>query len=226
MKKALIFVLALALAASAFGQNRAMTVKFHTVLGIASDPPAAPEAGDQYLIGKSPSGDWITHSGDLAIWKGNAWATKAVSPPDQIYDAGAGAIYAKTDTASQANLWSGSRWVRLSNGREKFLPVDTALGNLYIDSSYADAEITSSPNSPAVFILASPLADDNVPGISLRIEKYPGQQAALTIDVDLGGTLCDQNLNVVSPLVIAAADGRVMELRAGGSTSHCTWYLR
>jgi hypothetical protein len=222
----LLALLALLVAVPAFGQNRQPSVKFHTVLGIASDPPGLPVNGDRYLVGKSPSADWAGHSGDLATWNGVSWILKTVESPDQVYDSGAGAIYAKTDTPSQVNLWNGSKFVRLSGGFAKLKPTDTAQGDLYIDSSYADTVITSSPNSPATFVLANPIVDSNVFGISLRVEKYPGQLAGLTIDVEAGGTLCDSNLNIVSPLTIAAVDGREMELRAGGSTSHCTWYLR
>jgi hypothetical protein len=221
----MLVVLFLLVAGPAFGQGRQTSVKVHAVIGIESAPPAAPNIGDRYLIGPSPSGPWALQSGKIATATGSGWTTKAVDIPDQIYDASAAAIYAQTGVPSPSNLWNGSTYVRLSPGFPKYKVGAAVVGNLFIGADFADHSITASPEQPATFLLGSPAIDTDIFGIVVRIEKYPGTQESLTIDVEGDGTLCDQDLNNLAPLTITNTAGKVLNLRAGDQASHCIWYL-
>ena len=36
-------------------------------------PPGSPAAGDSYIVAASPTGAWVAHAGEIAIWDGAAW---------------------------------------------------------------------------------------------------------------------------------------------------------
>ena len=46
----------------------------------ASDPPAVPMAGQCYLVGEAPSGDWIGNAGAIAGYTDGGW--RFVAPPE------------------------------------------------------------------------------------------------------------------------------------------------
>ena len=46
------------------------------------DPPPAPEAGDCYIVGNSPTGDWSSHPGQLAMYSEAGW--RFVAPVDGL----------------------------------------------------------------------------------------------------------------------------------------------
>lgn len=37
-------------------------------------PPGTPTAGDCYIVAASPTGAWVGHAADVAVWSGSAWA--------------------------------------------------------------------------------------------------------------------------------------------------------
>jgi hypothetical protein len=41
--------------------------------GEGDDPPVAPADGESWLIGDSPSGDWVDHPGELASFQAGGW---------------------------------------------------------------------------------------------------------------------------------------------------------
>ena len=43
------------------------------VEGIVNDPPASPLAGDCYIVGGAPTGDWAGHAGAVAGWTAGGW---------------------------------------------------------------------------------------------------------------------------------------------------------
>lgn len=229
MKARIIFaaLLALALAAApATAQGRATTAKIHIVLAVTGTPPKAPETGDQYLAGLNPTGPWIGQSGKLERWNGAAWQAKSVEIADFVFDAGAGKVYIQSGITSPANLWFGSRYIELTNGPARLDPVVNPIASdLYIDRSYSGHSLVSSAESDATWTLRSPGASGDMWGAVVRIEKFAGTAGSLTIDVDLGGTLCDKNLEIINPLVIPNTVGRILQLRVGDKSSHCNWYL-
>lgn len=40
---------------------------------ILNDPPGAPNEGDRYIVGCSPTGAWVGHEAEIAEWNGEAW---------------------------------------------------------------------------------------------------------------------------------------------------------
>ena len=41
--------------------------------GDADDPPASPVEGECWLVGASPTGDWVGHPGELACYEAGTW---------------------------------------------------------------------------------------------------------------------------------------------------------
>jgi len=39
----------------------------------AVTPPGSPGEGERYLLGASPTGDWVGQAGDLAVYADGAW---------------------------------------------------------------------------------------------------------------------------------------------------------
>lgn len=37
-------------------------------------PPGTPAAGDTYIVAASPTGAWVGHAAEVAVWDGSAWA--------------------------------------------------------------------------------------------------------------------------------------------------------
>lgn len=40
---------------------------------LINTPPGSPTAGDRYVVGESPTGDWVGHADAIAEWTGSAW---------------------------------------------------------------------------------------------------------------------------------------------------------
>jgi len=56
------------------GENHPTEVHNHTRIdGYLNNPPPAPIAGDAYIVGPTPTGEWITHQDDIATWRGSQW---------------------------------------------------------------------------------------------------------------------------------------------------------
>ena len=48
------------------------------VIGLADIPPTQPGAGDAYLIGNTPEGEWSGMPNAIAVWQGDQWL---IQPP-------------------------------------------------------------------------------------------------------------------------------------------------
>jgi len=66
-----------------------------------SSPPATPAAGDRYIVGSSPSGDWTGHEYDIAEYNGSSW--------DFVTDVEGLACYVKDEDKLYTN--NGTNWV-------------------------------------------------------------------------------------------------------------------
>ena len=66
-----------------------------------SAPPATPTAGDRYIVGASPTGDWSGHEYDIAEWDGSAWQFTS--------DVEGFACYVKDEDKLYTN--NGTNWV-------------------------------------------------------------------------------------------------------------------
>ncbi|WP_374406931.1 DUF2793 domain-containing protein [Pelagerythrobacter sp.] len=56
------------------------------VEGEADEPPAAPMAGEAWIIGDSPTGDWAGHAGELAGRQAQAWVFVAPREGVRVFD--------------------------------------------------------------------------------------------------------------------------------------------
>jgi len=54
------------------------------VIDIQNDPPASPAGGDRYIIGPEPTGIWIGHETQIALF-GTSWVYLDAAPGDIIY---------------------------------------------------------------------------------------------------------------------------------------------
>ena len=74
------------------------------VIDSLNDPPAIPDSGDIYEIGRYPTGDWAGNAGSIAEWDGSQWVITAPDTGDLLYNSA-------TDFISK---WTGTVWVRQS----------------------------------------------------------------------------------------------------------------
>jgi hypothetical protein len=75
-----------------------------SVLAIADTPPVAPTLNQLYIVGPTPTGDWVGQNNNLARWDGAAWVFEA--PRDKA----AHLVEAELATYS----WNGTRWVKVA----------------------------------------------------------------------------------------------------------------
>lgn len=59
---------------------------YYTVLNYTNTPPSSPITGDIYAIGNSPTGAWIGHAKEIAIWNGSAWSYIAPEQGDFFFN--------------------------------------------------------------------------------------------------------------------------------------------
>jgi hypothetical protein len=71
---------------------------------IANDPPATPVADEVYIVGTIPTGTWVGHAGELALWDGKAWVFS--TPQDRE------AHLVEDETATYS--WNGTIWVKVA----------------------------------------------------------------------------------------------------------------
>ena len=71
------------------------------VIDILNTPPASPSAGDRYIIGPEPTGAWIGHRSEIALY-GTEWSFLEAAPGEIIYVTNKTAKYT---FAGNANIW-------------------------------------------------------------------------------------------------------------------------
>jgi len=59
---------------------------YYTVLNYTNTPPSSPITGAIYAIGNSPTGAWIGHAKEIAIWNGSAWSYIAPEQGDFFFN--------------------------------------------------------------------------------------------------------------------------------------------
>lgn len=71
------------------------------ILEIRSDPPAGPADEDVYIVGAAPTGAWVGHEDDVAVWDGDGeeWLYLAPVAPWLAYIVDLGQIYVYTGAA-------------------------------------------------------------------------------------------------------------------------------
>ena len=87
---------------------------------IAATPPAAPQAGHEYIVAPGATGAWAGHENKVAIWHNNAWQFVAPHTGD---------THLVEDQQSQYT-WNGTAWVKVS-----IAAAPAATGDLWIVGS-------------------------------------------------------------------------------------------
>ncbi len=75
------------------------------VQDLINDPPAAPVIGQNYIVGKAPTGLWVGHPNEVAFWDGTSWVFEAPVKGDTHTNL----------TSNQAMTWNGTDWVSLGS---------------------------------------------------------------------------------------------------------------
>lgn len=73
------------------------------VKSILNTPPGAPSDGDRYIVGCSPTGDWVGQEGNIAEWKGTYFWGGA--KPAGTWGAGACGDFVYSDDAGFDSSW-------------------------------------------------------------------------------------------------------------------------
>lgn len=63
-----------------------------SVIDERNDPPTDAVRGDSYLVGRSPTGEWVDNAGAIAVWAENQWLLAAPLEGMAIFDRAAGSI--------------------------------------------------------------------------------------------------------------------------------------
>jgi len=49
------------------------TMMLSVINRTTATPPGSPTNGDRYIVAASPTGVWVGHTNDIALWNGAAW---------------------------------------------------------------------------------------------------------------------------------------------------------
>ena len=74
-----------------------------SVIDKRNDPPSNPVAGDSYLVGSLPTGEWVDRIGAIAVWVENQWLLTAPREGMAVFERAAGCL---------ARYWATSGWNR------------------------------------------------------------------------------------------------------------------
>lgn len=91
------------------------------VQGEAQTPPANPTDGECWIVSPTPTGDWVSHEGKLAVFMENSWTLITPAQGMQVFDI----------TASQLRVFD-SQW-QLTNAPT------SPQGGTYIDTEARQA---------------------------------------------------------------------------------------
>jgi hypothetical protein len=99
------------------------------------DPPAGPSAGQAYLVGEAPTGDWIGNSGAIAGFTDGGW--RFVAPPEgaRVLDRVTGEPIVRRNGAWEAGVVR-AREIRVDGQRvlgEQQPPVAEPVGGSFVD---------------------------------------------------------------------------------------------
>lgn len=73
-----------------------------SVADIANTPPGSPVTGDRYIIGTSPTGDWVGHANEIAEYNGSGWTYTSTSE----------GLTAWVDDEDSRYTYNGTAWVK------------------------------------------------------------------------------------------------------------------
>lgn len=176
-----------------------------TVINVNVNTPAVgPAFGDAYIIGTSPTGDWVGQNNDLTVFNGSSWVFYDTLEGNFVFDA----------TSSQQQIFNGTTWgptaaitysdsesINDNNGNEliTFGVVASAVNELKITNA-------ATGNGPILSALGETNSDLNVNGagtgkVALRDGSDNTKRAlfdvsAITTATDRTITVPDANVDL------------------------------
>jgi len=77
-----------------------------SVIDIVNTPPTTPVIDTFYIVGTAPTGVFLAHENELAVWNGTAWKfATAINGETHLVD------------SQKANYsWNGTKWVKIASG--------------------------------------------------------------------------------------------------------------
>ena len=121
------------------------TTDWKNIIDIQNAPPSSPAAGDRYIVGPEPTGDWAGQANNLTVYSGSAWGfTVPGYAPD---DWGQVALFVVDKAADYT--FNGTTWVQERKTRRNLIerPVDV-LEHVKRLQNFSNAE---SPNMGRVY---------------------------------------------------------------------------
>ncbi len=73
------------------------------VINILNTPPEAPNSGDRYIVGTSPTDAWVGHGNAIAVWGGASWSYTAPTTGNSAWVTALSAGY----------NWNATAWVQI-----------------------------------------------------------------------------------------------------------------
>ncbi len=175
-------------------------------------PPVSPSEGERWIVGPLPTGDWLGHAGEIAIFQNGGWAFAA--PVE--------GMIARISAEEAAFLHDGSGWTLLASGGDELAPALALLEPLtpaadqlaYYDSA-SSAALTMLSETGREIIGASD-------GLSAR--EFLGLGAVQNVEfggLRLGGSTPDatNRLSVSSPAVLFTHAGAGVQAKLNKSAA-------
>jgi hypothetical protein len=88
-----------------------IAVQASVAAGGVDAPPAAPTAGQSWIVGTAPTGDWGGHAGAIAGWTGDGWRFVAPVEGMSAWVQAEGVCWRYADGAWAAGVVTGDRVV-------------------------------------------------------------------------------------------------------------------
>lgn len=168
-------------------------------------PPGSPVDGDRYLVGNTPSGAWVGHEQDIAMYIGSSWQFRVPQEGWLVYLRSAGAIYIYgIDTSLE--------WSELQTGVGVALdPLFTTKGDLVVATGAATA--VRLPVGTNTHVLTADSAE--VSGVKWAAGGGGGAVATDAIWDAAGDLVYGTGANTASRLALGWGDGQFLAVNVG-----------
>lgn len=159
-----------------------------SVKTVTNDPPGSPTTGDRQLVGTVPTGVYVTHANEFAIYNGATWDFLAPTNGTTV----------TVDTPRGYVNWNGTAWVSLGSGISHGNLIDSGVKtHAEIDTHVDDA---ANPHDTKVSNLGtSTLAQLNtLLGVTLDVSSASRTPSAHTIESHSGTSVTGAQLTALT----------------------------
>ncbi len=158
-----------------------------------STPPGAPTTGDRYIVGGSPTGDWVGQANALAEWDGAAWTFDAVASGDSVHVADESRMYRYNGSAWEVieiSMDHGSMTGLGDDDHAQYLPVSGSRA-MSGDLDMGGQAVTNVGNVDGVDVGAHASRHesggaDEIDGDHLDIDYTPTNYSPTTVPAEAG----------------------------------------